>query len=455
MKEEYQKEFLALLDEIHSVYGAVGIAVAIVRPGEEPVEIFHGYRDCQNKLPVNRDTIFGLASVTKSFTCLAVLKLAEQGKIDLNAPVSRYVPSFTNKNRPPVLVRHLMSHAGSFWPVERKNIMPLAKKLGVWQTGVDLAYDKIFAEEAVKLVAADLDAQDEPLGVPGQYLSYSNDSFGLLSEIIRTEGGEDSYAEYMIKHILAPLGMTRSYCDFLKPVADDNAAILYEREGGQMTASRDYYDNAFVLMGGGSLKSTLADMEKAITMHLAGGAPLISEAMHEKMCTPYVSYRPGEEYGYGLGVSYEDGAKICGHAGSLTGVSSAIRFCHEKGVGVVVLCNTGGAPSTLIATAALRLALGKSPCPPGPAQTAPWPADRMQKAAGVYLSQEDSEVRIDFDGQAMRVYLSGKEYPYRFAGDDAVFLQTKMTWTELQLFFDAAGEVFALRHGARMHKKIR
>lgn len=91
--------FEAYVKKVMYTYDASGIAVAIV-DREQPVrELFFGFRDQEQKRLIDQDTIFGLASVTKSFTCLAVLQLAQQGKVDLDAPVSRYIPAFQNAHR--------------------------------------------------------------------------------------------------------------------------------------------------------------------------------------------------------------------------------------------------------------------------------------------------------------------------------------------------------------------
>ena len=91
--------FEAYVEKVMRAYDACGMAVAIVDQGQPVQELFYGFRDGEQKLPINQDTIFGLASVTKSFTCLAILHLAQQGKIDLDAPVSQYIPSFHNSHR--------------------------------------------------------------------------------------------------------------------------------------------------------------------------------------------------------------------------------------------------------------------------------------------------------------------------------------------------------------------
>ena len=69
------------------------------------------------------------------------------------------------------------------------------------------------------------------------------------------------YADYLLKNVMKPLGMERSFCDFVRPSKDPNAAVLYKKVNGVMTGSRDYHDRAFVLNGGGAMKSTLNDLK--------------------------------------------------------------------------------------------------------------------------------------------------------------------------------------------------
>ncbi|MCI9406191.1 MAG: beta-lactamase family protein [Oscillospiraceae bacterium] len=443
--------FESYVEKILDAYSACGIAVAIIDQNGPAAESFFGFRDRERRLPIDRDTIFGLASVTKSFTCLAILQLAEQGKVDLDAPVCRYIPAFQNTHRAkPVLVRHLMSHTGSFWPVKRKTVEPLARRMGIWGKGVDLAYSVPFSEEAVREVSAGLDAQEIPLGNPGEYFSYSNDSFGLLSDIIRTQGGEDTYADYLNKEILLPLNMTRSGCGFLPPAADPNGAILYEERDGRQLVTRDYHDDAFVMMGGGAVKSTLRDMQQYLSLFLQEGAPLIRPDSFRRMTRSCASYRPAVGYGFGLATGRLAGHTVFGHGGSLTGVSSAIGLCPDAGAGVCVLSNTTGVPASSIAEAALRLCLGEEPHPWEPPCLEPWPADLQQKAVGRYVSLEGSDIEIQTGETGMRVLSSGQEKAYRFGAPGILYLKSKMTWSDLTLFPDGKGDIFALRYGGRM-----
>ena len=195
-----------LVEDIKKDYEASGIAVAIIdKSGKTQYEKFWGVRDLESGKEVNGDTIFGLASVTKSFTALSIMQLEEKGIIDLDAPISQYIPEFTNKNQSKkVTVRHLLSHAGGFFPLPRILVGNVAESLGLdEEKDGDFAYNDAVAQEGVKLVAERLDAQTKENGLngqPGEYLSYCNDGFGLLSDIIRRYGGEPSYADYLVKH---------------------------------------------------------------------------------------------------------------------------------------------------------------------------------------------------------------------------------------------------------------
>ena len=199
-----------LVEDIKKDHEASGIAVAIIdKSGKTQYEKFWGVRDLESGKEVNGDTIFGLASVTKSFTALSIMQLEEKGIIDLDAPISQYIPEFTNKNQSKkVTVRHLLSHAGGFFPLPRILVGNVAESLGLdEEKDGDFAYNDAVAQEGVKLVAERLDAQTKENGLngqPGEYLSYCNDGFGLLSDIIRRYGGEPSYADYLVKHVLKP-----------------------------------------------------------------------------------------------------------------------------------------------------------------------------------------------------------------------------------------------------------
>ena len=99
MTEEGRKQLEELIAQVMKDGQARGIAVGIVdSDGQIQYENYFGYRDEENQLPITRDTIFGMASVTKSFTALAIMQMQKDGLLSVDDPVSKYVPEFTNKN---------------------------------------------------------------------------------------------------------------------------------------------------------------------------------------------------------------------------------------------------------------------------------------------------------------------------------------------------------------------
>ena len=162
--------FEELVNRIRAEYQAAGIAAAVVDAGGNTVyEEFFGSRDTEKQLPIDENTIFGVASVTKSFAALSIMQLAESGKIDLEAPVSRYIPEFTNKNQEPVKVHHFLCHSGGFYPLHRTTIREIAGKLGIdMEKADDLAYSEELAAAGTKAVAELLDAQTKDHGLIGK-----------------------------------------------------------------------------------------------------------------------------------------------------------------------------------------------------------------------------------------------------------------------------------------------
>ena len=458
--------FEELVNRIRAEYQAAGIAAAIVDAGGNTVyEEFFGSRDTEKQLPIDENTIFGVASVTKSFAALSIMQLAESGKIDLEAPVSRYIPEFTNKNQEPVKVRHFLCHSGGFYPLHRTTIREIAGKLGIdMEKADDLAYSEELAAAGTKAVAELLDAQTKEhglIGKPGEYMSYCNDGFGLLSEIVRREGGEKSFAGYVKKHILEPLGMERSGCDYLRPAADENAATLYKKRDGRMTGLKDYYDNAFVLAGAGSMKSTVSDMKKYIAMYLnhgktQDGSRILSMSGVRSMCRPRIEYRPESYYAYGLSVKKLDDLTVIEHGGSLTGVSSNMSWSYDAGAGVIILCNTSDVPVSTIADAAMRMYCGRNPMGSGTMyQEISWSEERKAAACGRYGSGEGDGIEIYLENGEPSVRVDGKESAFIPVQEYLGIIRKPDKEAYLKLFENENGEIFAIGFGGRMLPRLK
>ena len=135
MLEANISKFDQLINDIMSAGNAAGLAAAVVdKNGSLIFEKYYGLRDAERGLPIDRDTIFGVASITKSFTSLAIMQLHEEGKLSIDDPISKYLPEYTNVNQPePVRIRHLMSHSGGFYPQKRLLMENMAKAVADWK----------------------------------------------------------------------------------------------------------------------------------------------------------------------------------------------------------------------------------------------------------------------------------------------------------------------------------
>ncbi|WP_170313566.1 serine hydrolase domain-containing protein [Lacrimispora amygdalina] len=462
--EENRKKFEKLVEMVMSEQRAVGIAVAIVdKSGKVQYEKYFGYRDEEKKLPIDEHTIFGLASVTKSFTSLAIMKMAEDGIISLDDPISKYVPFFTNKNQnAPVKIWHLLCHSGGFYPLPRIVVDKVAEEMGLTEAKVgDLAYNEALATEGAKRVAGRLDEQTDLIGLPGEIMSYCNDGFGILSDIIKNYGDQPSFAEYLLKHIIRPLDMERSFCDFLKPSLDNNAATLYTNEEGIRRATRDYHDDAFVLNGGGAMKSTMSDMLKYICMYLNEGRGLnskriASEYSIREMCKPRQYYRPGGWYGYGLCLKSIDEINVIEHGGSLPGVSSNMSWSYEAEAGVMVLCNTMDVSSGVIADAAMRMYQGKDPV--APSMEYPefsWSKEFINAVSGDYVMGEGERFTLSMSEEGkLAMTFNGKKKEIRPVNPYLAITPGKFSNGFVQILYDEKRGIWGARCGSRIYPKV-
>ena len=223
-----------------------------------------------------------------------------------------------------------------------------------------------------------------------------------------------------------------------------------------MTGCKDYYDNAFVLGGAGSMKSTISDMKTILYMYLnhgktAAGGRILSMEGIRSMCRPRMEYRPESWYCFGLATKKIDDVTVVEHGGSLTGVSSNMSWSYDAGCGVIVLCNTSDVPVSAIADAAMRMYHGRNPLEDrGLYQENPWSEKTRKAAVGCYLSSEDSEVEIRENGDGVLAVVEGREKNLVMVQENLGIIRGYAKDAYLKLFKDENGGVFAIGFGGRM-----
>jgi CubicO group peptidase (beta-lactamase class C family) len=339
-----------------------GLSITAVKDGAVVYSRGYGFRDIEKAKPATPETLFCIGSVTKSFTCIAIMQLQERGLLSVDDEVAKHLPLSLRAKGEPVRIWHLMSHSSGIPALAYAEavIRHTMKSADTWLPLVNWEDMYTFMDEAEGWAHCR----------PGERWFYLNEGFRLLGAIVEKVSGE-GYENYVKRHILEPLGMTRSFFERGLVESDPEAATPYivTRDGERIASTYPYG----IVSSDGGLVSSVADMAKYITMYLNGGCSqsirVLSEDSLREMLKPRVKTpdepwvtKHARHYGYGLG-SVEDawGNTVINHGGSVTTATAQIAFIPERGVGVMVLANGTGYPLGYIADYALALINGKDP----------------------------------------------------------------------------------------------
>jgi CubicO group peptidase (beta-lactamase class C family) len=306
--------------------GAFSGVVLVARNGTPVFSAAYGMADRARKVPNTIDTRFNLGSMNKMWTAIAIAQLVEQGKVDLDAPVGRYVPDLPNKPiRETVKVRQLLSHTSGMGSYFRKGFLR----------------NKTYAATAADLVP--FYADDTLAFTPGARMQYSNSGFALLGLIIERVSGQSFY-DYMKKNILDRAGMKRAaYVDVRGHPAD--VAVGYakpEDRGGDAQPNWDMIEQHSSPAGGAY--ASAADLV-AFSRALWSGK-LVSKALATEFTTGKVAMGPQMQYAFGFGVGSINGWRNVGHNGGIAGANAEFMMFPDQGIDVVVLANVDAPAAT-------------------------------------------------------------------------------------------------------------
>lgn len=340
------------LGDLFEKRGYPGMAVCIRGPEGVLFEKGFGWRSMEPKQAVDGDTVFGIASMSKSMTALACCILQAEGKMRLDDPVTDYFPDLHIPGAADecVTVKTLAMHRAGLppmepleWSIAKNSIERDTEWYREMLRTAPNSMDKI--EQIVDYISA---GNYEPLGAPGEYMSYSNEGYALLSYIVDQAAGI-TLEEFLDQRIFRPLGMTRTVLDLdggeAARLAGGNITSLFEREkDGKLV-----WDNNWSVLppfrGCACVKSTARDMAKYYQMLSDGGRwegrQVIPAEAVELMYGREFPLRSRPFYCMGLEKRLMGGKLVCEHAGGLHGVSTHGGFV-EGGFSAVVLCNEGG-----------------------------------------------------------------------------------------------------------------
>ena len=296
--------------------GSLNGSILVAMDGQILYEQYNGFYSYRYKKDsILSNSPFHLASVSKTITAMAVLKLAQEGKLKVDDSIIKYLPSFP---RPGVTIRTLLNHRSGL-----PNYVHYMDRLG-WNKR------KIMSNQDVLdfLVARH---KDIDIGPPDRRFNYSNTNYALLALIIEKASGL-SYPQYLKQTIFDPIGMKDSYV-FTQP---DSARSMpsYFHNGRQYA-----FDFLDMVYGDKNIYSTVQDLLK-FDMALSAGF-IISKDFLDMACTPYSFEKPGT-HNYGLGwrlLMLKNGKKVVYHNGWWHGNRTAFYRLPDEKITIIALCN--------------------------------------------------------------------------------------------------------------------
>jgi CubicO group peptidase (beta-lactamase class C family) len=327
---------------------AVGLAIGVIRDGELVFFHGHGVADIASGAPITPDTMFRIASITKTFTAIAVMQLWEEGKLDLDAPANDYLRSLHLTPARPELgqptVRHLLTHTAGLGEV--------AHCSGIFRPDFG---ESVEADEPLPSLAHFYDGGPRVYAEPGTRFVYGNHSPATLGQLVE-DLSEMELARYIAEYIFEPLGMTDSDLHRTHPVRS-RLATGYEigSRGIREVTERD-----MVTAGAASIYSTPRDMARYLSALLGGGRNTYGVVLRPEtldlMFAP--QYQPDPRIpGMGLGFfRYRVGSHIAvGHQGSHPGFHSQILAVPEESCAVMMFTNGASQPDFWLPSEASRL----------------------------------------------------------------------------------------------------
>jgi CubicO group peptidase (beta-lactamase class C family) len=319
-----------------------GIAYGVIIDGRLAHAGAVGHRDIRTKAPVDADTVFRIASMTKSFTALCIMRLRDEGRLSLDDPAERYVPELAGlvhptADSPRITIRHLLSHAEGF---------PEDNPWGDRQLAATEAEMSAMMTRGIPFSTA-----------PGTAYEYSNFGFAILGRIVANVSGMP-YRQYLRANILGPLGMTSTTLEAAE-VPPDRLAHGYRLEGSELVDEPALPDGAFGPMGG--MLTSARDLA-AYVAFLSSAWPArddpdpgpvrrssLREMQQVWRPSPATVSRDAVDapleliaggYGFGLRVWQTCGLPhVVAHSGGLPGFGSHMRWLPEHGVAVIAMGN--------------------------------------------------------------------------------------------------------------------
>ncbi|WP_404713942.1 serine hydrolase [Sphingomonas sp. MMS24-J13] len=399
------------------------IAIALVDRNGVVWSQAWGHADAEGKVPATTASVYRAGSVSKLFTDVAIMRLVEQGKIDLDKPVTTYLPGFRPRNPfgGVITLRQLMTHrSGLVREPPRGHYFDMAPKGQA---------DTVASLNETTLVAA-----------PGALTKYSNAGIAVVGQVLATMTGKP-YEQAVHDLVLSPLGMNASSMT-LAPLRDK---IAYSEMASFDSARTPAPLFDLGMPAAGSLYTTTGDLGRFAVAMLNHGGGLIKPTSLDEMWRPQYAVQNGSRtFGLGFIVTNIDGQRVVGHSGGIYGFSTELRLMPEAGIGAIVFSTVdSGASSDKLVRYALQAFLAERTGKPLPvfSTSEAVTGDEARRLSGWYSDGHQSvgvriyqgQLAIDGPESAGMIRKSGGAYRIEDAQliDDALSFAPDASWVEL------------------------
>lgn len=450
-----------------------GVSIGIVSGGEETLAAY-GVTSVDHPLPVTSDTLFQIGSITKTFLGTLVMRLVEDGRLDLDAPVRRWVPELRLRDEDAAAratLRHLLTHRAGWFG---DHFEPF---------GDD-------SDALARYVASMAELEQQvPLGTEW---AYNNAAFALAGRVVEVVV-ERPIEQAMRELVFVPLGLARTFF-FAHEVITYRVAAghnVFRDPGGAEAEARVARPWAIPRASNcvGGIVSSVPDLLRYARFHMgdgttADGEPYLSPGSMELMRSPLVPAALGQHRGIAWSVAEEGGVRVIGHGGATIGQQALLSIAPERRAAIAMLTNSNEATQLQNAVSRWwsRRYLGVEQPPPAPIEHAPGESEHVGHDAahcplvlfaqllltGTYRNPAN-ELRIAMDDRGLVVHrrLFGslrkqmeepppQPEPARAAmcaGDRILLLDGPLAGTQIELLGDGSRPVEWIRFQSRLYRK--
>ncbi len=316
LPEEKVRQIEQLISAEMSRQSIAGLSVAVVADNQLRWSAGYGLADVENFVPAKAATVYRLGSISKPITAVAVMQLAEAGRLDLDAPVQKYCPAFPVKQWP-VTARHVLAHLSGIRHYKSAEEFDSTRFYPTVADGLSMFKDDALLHE------------------PGAKYTYTTFGYSVLGCAVEGASGQ-KFADYVRERVFVPAGMTRIRVDSVSDIIP-NRAQGYRRAPDGTLRNSPLADNSYKVPGGGFV-STVEDLARFAvavqTAKLTKAETLAQMFTRQKL-------KDGTETGYGLGwsVTTVGGQRAVGHSGGQQRITTFLHMLPERGLAVAVMVN--------------------------------------------------------------------------------------------------------------------